>query len=56
MLYWAAVFLVIALAAGLVGFGGIATVSFQFAKVIFVVAVVLFVLTSGLGRVRRAGR
>lgn len=56
MLYWAAVFLVIALAAGLVGFGGIATVSFQFAKVIFFVAVVLFVITTVLGLVRRAAR
>jgi uncharacterized membrane protein YtjA (UPF0391 family) len=56
MLYWAAVFLVIALAAGLVGFGGIATVSFQFAKVIFVVAVVLFGISAVLGLMRRAVR
>jgi uncharacterized membrane protein YtjA (UPF0391 family) len=56
MLYWAAVFLIIALAAGLIGFGGIATVSFEFAKIIFVVALVLFIISTVLGLLRRGAR
>ena len=56
MFYWAAVFLVIALVAGLVGFGAIASVSFSFAKVIFVVALVLFVLSALFGARNRTYR
>jgi uncharacterized membrane protein YtjA (UPF0391 family) len=49
MLYWAAVFLVIALIAGVIGFGAVASVSFSFAKVIFVVAIVLFLFSAVFG-------
>ena len=56
MFYWAAVFLVVALVAGLIGFGAIAAVSFSFAKVIFVVALVLFVLSALLGARNRTYR
>ncbi len=44
MLYWAAVFLVIALVAGILGFGGIASTAVGIAKILFFVAIVLFVL------------
>ena len=54
MFYWAAVFLVIALVAGLIGFGGIASVSFSFAKIIFVVAIVLFLFSLVFGARNRA--
>jgi uncharacterized membrane protein YtjA (UPF0391 family) len=47
MFYWAAVFLVIALVAAVLGFGGIAGVSSNIAWILFVVglivAVVLFI-------------
>ena len=56
MFYWAAAFLVIALVAGLIGFGAIASVSFSFAKVIFVVALVLFVLSALFGARNRTYR
>jgi len=47
--YWAALFLAVSLVAGLVGFGAIDSVSFSFAKVIFIVALVLFVLSALIG-------
>jgi uncharacterized membrane protein YtjA (UPF0391 family) len=56
MFYWAAVFLVIALVASLIGFGAIASVSFSFAKVIFVVALVLFILSALFGARNRTFR
>lgn len=56
MFYWAAVFLVIALVAGLIGFGAIASVSFSFAKVIFIVALVLFVPSALFGARNRTYR
>lgn len=49
MFYWAAVFLVIAVLSGLIGFGAIASLSFSFAKVVFVLALVLFVLSAVFG-------
>lgn len=45
MLYWAAIFLVIALIAALFGFGGIASASVGIAQILFVVFLVLFVAT-----------
>ena len=48
MLKWAAIFAVIALVAGLLGFGGIAGTAWSIAQILFwiaiVIAVVLFVL------------
>ena len=44
MLKWAAVFFVIALIAGVFGFGNIAGASYGIAKVLFFVFVVIFVL------------
>lgn len=44
MLGWAFTFLIIALIAAALGFGGIAAVSVEIAKIIFVVGLILFVV------------
>lgn len=46
MLNWAVTFLVIALVAGLLGFGGIAAVSVDMARILFVVFLLLFIATA----------
>jgi uncharacterized membrane protein YtjA (UPF0391 family) len=50
MLRWAVVFLVIALVAGLLGFWGLEGTAMWFAKVLFFVFIVLFVVSLILGR------
>ena len=45
MLYWALVFLIVALVAGLFGFGLIAGTSYTIAKILFFVFLVLFVIS-----------
>ncbi len=45
MLNWAIMFLVIALIAAVLGFGGIAGVAVGLAKVVFFVAIVLFLIS-----------
>lgn len=45
MLFWAAIFLVVALIASLFGFGVIASASAGIAQILFVVFLVLFVAT-----------
>jgi uncharacterized membrane protein YtjA (UPF0391 family) len=52
MLGWAVTFLIIALIAGVLGFGGIAIISIEMAKIIFFVAILLF-LASVIVRVLR---
>jgi uncharacterized membrane protein YtjA (UPF0391 family) len=54
MLYWTLIFLVIALVAGLFGFGGIATASAGIAKVLFAIFLVLFLVSLIFGVVRGA--
>ncbi|MCC8431764.1 DUF1328 domain-containing protein [Reyranella aquatilis] len=53
MLYWALMFLVIALVAGIFGFGGIASTATGIAQILFVIALVLFVVSLLTGFVRR---
>lgn len=53
MLYWALMFLVIALLAGIFGFGGIASTATGIAQILFVIAIVLFVVSLFAGFVRR---
>ena len=53
MLYYSAVFLVIALVAALFGFGGIAAGAVEIAKIIFVVFLVLFLASLIAGLIRR---
>ena len=52
MLYYALVFLVVALIAGVLGFGGIAGVSVEIAKAIFFIAILLFLISAVVGLVR----
>jgi uncharacterized membrane protein YtjA (UPF0391 family) len=49
MLYWAGVFLVIALIAALFGFGGVAGTAMYFAQILFFVFLVLFVVSLVFG-------
>ncbi|MCK5931116.1 Protein of unknown function [Fulvimarina manganoxydans] len=53
MIGWAITFLIIALIAAVLGFGGIAGTAVGIAKIIFFVAIVLFVISLIFGR-RRA--
>lgn len=55
MLNWAIGFLVIALIAAVFGFGGIAAVSVDIAKILFFVFIVLFVIAAVMHVVRGKG-
>ncbi len=55
MLSWAITFLVIALIAALLGFGAIAGTAIEIAKIIFYVAIVLFLISAVAGLMRRGG-
>ena len=50
MLYWAAVFLVIALVAALLGFTGVAGLSMNIAWILFIVGLILAVVFFVMGR------
>jgi uncharacterized membrane protein YtjA (UPF0391 family) len=52
MLTWALTFLVIALIAGVLGFGGVMTASAGIAKVLFFIFVVLFLISMVANAVR----
>jgi len=52
MLGWVVTFLIVALIAGVLGFGGVAGASIEIAKIIFFVAVVLFLISAVFGLVR----
>jgi uncharacterized membrane protein YtjA (UPF0391 family) len=54
LLYWAIVFLVVALIAAFLGFGGVAGVATEGARMLFWVAIILVVL-SGIGGLLRRG-
>jgi uncharacterized membrane protein YtjA (UPF0391 family) len=49
MLGWVVTFLIIALIAGILGFGGLAGASIEIAKIIFFIAVVLFLVSAVIG-------
>jgi len=53
MLSWVVTFLVIALIAGILGFGGLAGASIELAKIIFFVALILFLISAVVGFARR---
>lgn len=53
MLYWAAVFFIIALIAAVFGFGGIAVGAAAIAKILFFVFLVLFIVSLLAGGLRR---
>ena len=56
MLSWVVTFLVIALIAGILGFGGIAGASIEIAKAIFFIAIILFLVTAVVGLARGRNR
>jgi uncharacterized membrane protein YtjA (UPF0391 family) len=56
MLGWVVTFLIIALIAGVLGFGGIAGASIEIAKAIFFIAVILFLVSAVVGVSRRRTR
>ena len=56
MLSWVVIFLIIALIAGVLGFGGIAGASIEIAKAIFFIAVILFLVSAVVGVSRRRTR
>ena len=56
MLYWAAVFFVIALIAGGLGFGSIAAATAGIAQILFYIVLVLFLVALIAGLVRRRGQ
>lgn len=53
-LYWAIIFLIIALVAAFLGFGGVAGVAMEAARILFWVAIILVVL-SFIGDMLRRG-
>ncbi|MBI5129567.1 MAG: DUF1328 domain-containing protein [Rhodopseudomonas palustris] len=56
MLGWVVTFLIVAVVAGLLGFGGIAGASIEIAKIIFFIAIVLFLISAVVGLVRGRSR
>jgi uncharacterized membrane protein YtjA (UPF0391 family) len=52
MLGWALTFLIVALIAAVLGFGGIAGFAVEIAKIIFFVAILLFLISAIVGLVR----
>jgi uncharacterized membrane protein YtjA (UPF0391 family) len=52
MLSWVVTFLVVALIAGILGFGGVAGASIEIAKAIFFIAVILFLVSAVVGLAR----
>lgn len=56
MFGWVVTFLIVALIAGILGFGGIAGASIEIAKAIFFIAVVLFLISAVVGLVRGRSR
>jgi uncharacterized membrane protein YtjA (UPF0391 family) len=55
MIGWAVTFLVIALIAAIFGFGGIAGTAIEIAKIIFFVAIVLFLIAAVVSLIRGRG-
>ena len=53
LLHWALVFLVVALVAAFLGFGGVAGTAMEGARLLFWVAIVFLVVSLVLGLIRR---
>ena len=56
MLYWALMFLIIALIAAFLGFAGVATAAAGIAKILFYIFLVIFLVTLIMGLGRRGTR
>lgn len=52
MLGWAITFLIVALVAAVLGFGGVAGAAMEIAKLVFFVAIVLFAISAAVGLLR----
>src|SRR5258707_14580706 len=52
MLGWAITFLIVAIIAAVLGFGGIAGTAIEIAKIIFFVAIILFAISAIVGLIR----
>jgi uncharacterized membrane protein YtjA (UPF0391 family) len=52
MMGWAVTFLIVALIAAVLGFGGIAGVAIEAAKLVFFVAIILFVISAVVSLLR----
>lgn len=52
MLGWAVTFLIVALVAAVLGFGGIAGFAIEAAKLVFFVAIILFAISAIVGLIR----
>ena len=52
MFGWVVTFLIVALIAGILGFSGVAGASIEMAKIIFFIAVVLFLISAVVGLAR----
>ena len=52
MMGWAVTFLIVALIAAVLGFGGVAGVAIEAAKLVFFVAIILFVISAVVGLLR----
>jgi uncharacterized membrane protein YtjA (UPF0391 family) len=52
MFGWVVTFLIVALIAGVLGFGGVAGASIEIAKAIFFIALILFLISAVVGLVR----
>lgn len=55
MMSWAITFLVVALVAAVLGFGGIAGTAIEIAKIVFFVAIILFLISAVMGLMRGRG-
>jgi len=55
MLSWVVTFLIVALIAGILGFGGVAGASIEIAKAIFFIAIILFLVSAVVVLVRGRG-
>jgi uncharacterized membrane protein YtjA (UPF0391 family) len=53
LLHWAVIFLIVAIVAGLFGFGGLAGTAMEGARLLFWVAIVLLVVSLIFGMMRR---
>ena len=55
LLHWALIFLVIAIIAAVLGFGGVAGTAMEGARILFYVAVILLIISLVFGLMRRGG-
>ncbi|MGD9539846.1 DUF1328 domain-containing protein [Methylocystis sp.] len=54
LLYWAVIFLIVALIAAFLGFGGVAGVAVEGARILFWIALVLLIVSVVVSFLRRA--